>query len=114
MMGLFKKAKPDEAGFYAAATAVEVSEGEITPVKVVGQRLILTRWQGVALAFSALCPHAAADLTGGELHNGRVTCPEHGYKFDVSNGRILYPSDEIYRLQRYETKEKNGQVWVKM
>lgn len=113
-MGLFNKAKRDAAGFYAAATAVAVREGEMTAVKVAGQRLILTRQQGEALAFSALCPHAAADLTRGELHNGRVTCPEHGYKFDVRNGRILYPSDETYRLKRYEVKEEDGQVWVKV
>ncbi len=113
-MGLFNKAKADAAGFYAAATAAAVQEGTMTTVKVAGQRLILTRQQGKALAFSALCPHAAADLSKGQLRNGRVTCPEHGYKFDVCNGRILYPSDENYRLKRYEVKEEDGQVWVKV
>ncbi|MEZ4642856.1 MAG: Rieske (2Fe-2S) protein [Chloroflexota bacterium] len=51
----------------------------------------MTRWQGKLIAFSAVCPHAAADLSQWELHRGKVICPDHEYKFDVGNGRILYP-----------------------
>lgn len=112
-MPFFKKASCDAAGYHATVAAEQVRENEMTPVKVAGQKIILTRWQGMLLGFSALCPHAAADLTAGDLHRGRVTCPEHGYKFDVSNGRICYPPDETYRLRQYEVKEAEGLVWVR-
>ncbi len=113
-MPLFKKAKPDPEGFYTAVPATEVRENEMTAVKIAGQKVILTRQGGKVVAFSALCPHAAADLSGGELHRGRITCPDHGYKFDVGNGRILYPPDENYRLKRYAVKEAEGQVRVQV
>lgn len=113
-MPLFKKAQRDAAGFYPVTSGVSVRENEMTPVKIAGQKVILTRWHGALLAISALCPHAAADLTDGELHQGRITCPDHGYKFDVGNGRILYPPDEPYCLQRYAVKEENGLIWVRV
>lgn len=56
------------------------------------------------MAISSACPHAAADLADGYCHRGRITCPEHDWKFDLKSGRTLYPEDEHLRLKRYETK----------
>ncbi len=113
-MPLFKKAKPDSAGFFPAVSAADVHENEMTAVKIAGKKVILTRWEGKLLAFDAQCPHGAADLSCGEMHRGRIICPDHEYKFDVTNGRILYPTDENYRLKRYAVKEGAGQVWVQL
>ena len=113
-MGLLKRAKADAAGFYTAVAAAAVQENEMTAVKLAGKKVILTRWQGKLIAFSAVCPHAAADLSQGELHRGKVICPDHEYKFDVGNGRILYPPDETYCLRRYTVKEEDGQVLVQL
>ena len=105
---------PDTAGFYTVATADSVLPNQITCVQINDQSLILTRWQGVLLAFSSRCPHASADLAEGDLHRGRITCPDHGYKFDIRNGRILWPPDEVYRLKRFEVREENGLIEVRI
>jgi nitrite reductase/ring-hydroxylating ferredoxin subunit len=105
---------PDEAGFYIVATADAVRSNQITLVQVNDRSVILTRWQGELLAFSNQCPHASADLAEGYLHRGRITCPDHGYKFDISNGRILWPEDEVCRLKRYVVMEENGTVKVRL
>ena len=105
---------PDTAGFYAVATADAVRSNQITLVQVNGQSIILTRWQGELLAFSNECPHASADLAEGYLHRGRITCPDHGYKFDIGNGRTLWPEDEVCRLKCYVVMEENGTVKVRL
>ena len=113
-MATFKKDKPDAAGFYTAVPAPTVRENEMTVVNLGGKKIILTRWAERLAAFDHACPHASADLSKGELHRGRIICPDHEYKFDVGNGRILYPPDETYCLKRYPVKEENGHVKVKV
>lgn len=113
-MAFFKRAKADSAGYYEAAEAATVRENEMTVVKVKGEKVIVTRLQGRLIAFSAICPHAAADLTQGELHRGRVICPDHEYKFDISSGRTLYPPDELYCLKRYPVKEEDGKIKIQL
>ena len=87
---------------------------EMTFVEIDDQRIILTRWRGVVCAFSSYCPHAAADLAKGILYRGRITCPDHGYKFDIGTGRILWPEDEACRLKCYVVKEEAGVIKVKI
>ena len=110
-----RKVQPDDEGFYPSAiTAAEVRENEMCTLKIAGQPVILSRWGGVVYAFSAYCPHAAADLSKGELYKGRIDCPEHGWRFDLQTGRTLYPPDEMCRLKKYPVKEHQGQLLIKI
>lgn len=106
--------QPDPEGFYLAANAADVVDGRITPITLNHTPLILTRIDGSLHAFSALCPHASGDLTQGELHRGRISCPDHSYKFDIRTGRPLWPPDEICRLKKYPTKEENGRIFIRL
>lgn len=115
-MRFFRRgAEVDAEGFVdtgVAATAV-VAEA-ITAVKIQGRNVALTRWEGQLYAFSNICPHAAARLSDGTLSRWKVTCPDHGYCFDIRSGQILWPEDEFYRLPRYPVKEEAGTVRVKL
>lgn len=101
-------------GFSYAATACGIIDGRITPITINNTPIILTRIAGAIHAFSALCPHASGDLTKGELHRGRIACPDHSYKFDIRTGFPIWPPDEVCRLKKFPTKEENGQVFVKV
>lgn len=83
-------------------------------VTVAHRRLIITRFQGRLYAFSTLCPHAAADLSQGQLYRGRIDCPDHGYRFDIRTGRALWPPDEVCRLTHFEVKESAGHILVRL
>jgi nitrite reductase/ring-hydroxylating ferredoxin subunit len=114
-MPFFKpKPEPDSEGFYATVPADAVRQDQITAVHVGGRPLILTRVEGQLHAVSALCPHAAGDLTKGSLYRGRLECPDHHYRFDVRTGRTLWPEDEVCRLKRYTIKVEQGIVKVKL
>ncbi len=114
-MRIFKsKAIPDEEGYFDAVAAASVPAGEMTAVTINGQKLILTRYDNTFYAFNAACPHAAADLTDGWLSRYKVTCPDHDYCFDMRDGRLLWPEDEIYRLQKYDLKEVDGMIKVRL
>jgi nitrite reductase/ring-hydroxylating ferredoxin subunit len=44
---------------------------------------------GVEVEFSASCPHLGGPLDDALVEDGCVTCPWHGYRFDVRTGRCL-------------------------
>ena len=77
----------------------QVRENVINSVEVDGRPVIVTQIDGNLFAFGAKCPHASGDLRAGTLHRGRITCPTHGWKFDIQTGRCY--TDQDCRLRRY-------------
>ena len=61
---------------------------------------------GVPCAIEDACNHAGASLAEGERKGGRVTCPMHGYIFELATGRLIEPrglcGDQRRYLARYE------------
>jgi apoptosis-inducing factor 3 len=106
--------QPDSEGFYQVAAVSEVREGGITAVTIHDTSIILTRINDAIYAFSALCPHASGDLRQGELHRGRIDCPDHGYRFDIRTGHPVWPPDEVCRLKKFSLKQINDQILVKL
>jgi nitrite reductase/ring-hydroxylating ferredoxin subunit len=44
---------------------------------------------GELLAFASICPHMLGPLDRGDIRNGVVECPWHGYRFDVRSGACV-------------------------
>jgi nitrite reductase/ring-hydroxylating ferredoxin subunit len=106
--------QPDAEGFFVAAPATAVQVDRITAVTIAGVPIILTRINGRVYAIGARCPHAAGDLSRGHVRRGQISCPDHGFRFDVRDGRAAWPADEVCRLKRYPVKEENGWLKVKL
>ena len=65
------------------------SVGELSlplDVAVAGRQFILNQMAGELVVYPALCPHQLGPLTGAEIIDGTVSCPWHGYAFDVRTG----------------------------
>jgi nitrite reductase/ring-hydroxylating ferredoxin subunit len=113
-MKLFnRKTTVDADGYHLTVPAAEVKADRITTVTIEGVSVILTRVDGRVHAVSASCPHAAGDLRYGTVRRGQISCPDHGYRFDITSGRAAWPEDEVCRLKRFAVKEKDGMVYVK-
>lgn len=109
-----KKAAADEEGFYdTGLEAAAVQPGKIQVTRINGQKIVVTRYDGQLYAYHSQCPHAAADMSKGEVSRFKAICPDHGYCFDVRNGRILWPEDEPLRLKTYPVKVQDGRVLIK-
>lgn len=81
-------------------------------VEVGQERVVVTRVAGRLCAFNALCPHQLGNLERGFLNNGEIECPVHGWRFDVHNGRSIYPEEDGLRLRRYQIKEESGILYI--
>lgn len=104
----------EKDGFCLAVPASAVHPNQLTPIYLRGVSLLFTRYQGKWIAFCRHCPHASGDFYEGDLIRHKIICPIHNYSFDLLTGAILHPSDENYRLKRYEVQERNGMLWVKL
>lgn len=109
-----RRPKPDTHGYYPCGIGTEsIRSGELKKVSVNNHVLILTKLGDEIIAFSDTCPHGAASLAAGSLSKHKISCPDHGYCFDIRSGRIIWPEDEHYRLHRYEVKVDNNEIKVR-
>lgn len=55
---------------------------------VVGDRIVaLFNVEGTVFALDGVCPHQGGPLGKGKLEGHVVTCPWHGWQFDVRDGQ---------------------------
>ncbi len=53
-------------------------------------RYCLNQWKGEWVVYGATCPHLLGPLGDGKVgEDGSVSCPWHGYRFDIKSGRNL-------------------------
>jgi nitrite reductase/ring-hydroxylating ferredoxin subunit len=57
-----------------------------------------------------MCPHEDVSLEGGDQRDTRVTCPGHGYEFDLATGRCTHDPD--LRLRRYRVTVEDGALYI--
>lgn len=58
------------------------------PAIVGGRPVALFQVDGAIHALDNSCPHGGAALSGGALCGRHVTCPAHGWRFDVTSGAL--------------------------
>lgn len=78
---------------------------------VADDRLVaLYNVEGNFFALDGVCPHQGGPLGNGELAGCVVTCPWHGWQFDVTTGKHrISPS---VTQPRFATRVEDGGVWV--
>lgn len=67
-------------------------------VKVLGEELVLFRDEHGAVGLLGLhCPHRAASLEYGDIEDGGLRCPYHGWLFDVRGRCLEMPAEPAER-----------------
>ena len=100
-------------------TTAEVSLGSVTSVQesvpfsfeLQKQRYRLVDIDGQLVAHAATCPHMLGPLHEATIEHGQVTCPWHGYRFDVITRECT--SGQQCKLSRAPTivvNEERGEV----
>jgi nitrite reductase (NADH) small subunit len=78
---------------------------------VAGERVVaLFNASGEFFALDGVCPHQGGPLSEGELSGCVVTCPWHGWQFDVRTGQHQFSRSVVQ--PRFETKIEDGSVWA--
>lgn len=67
----------------------ECPPGKIKGAQLGGKRVFIANVDGAFYACGARCTHMGGPLDEGKLEANVVTCPWHGSRFDVSNGKVV-------------------------
>jgi len=74
-----------------AAALADVTPGAPHLVVADDMRLVLVRVGDRIHALAGTCTHRGGPLADGRLSGARLTCPWHGWMFDVRTGQCLFP-----------------------
>lgn len=69
--------------FITVAHRHEIPEGEAIAVRVNDERVAVFNVDGSFYAISDMCAHAGGPLSEGWVDDKKVTCPWHGWQFDL-------------------------------
>ena len=72
--------------FVKVASTKELVPGSCKTVEVSGSRIALFNVAGKFYAMDDTCAHRGGPLGEGNLDGAIVTCPWHGWQYDVSSG----------------------------
>jgi nitrite reductase/ring-hydroxylating ferredoxin subunit len=91
--------------------------GELPPrqgrqITVDGRWIAIFNVDGSYHAVDATCLHRGGPLAEGHLRGCVVTCPWHGWQFDVSTGALV--QDPTVGVTRHETRIVGDAVQVRL
>ncbi len=103
--------------WYVIGRSIEVKPKKIVSLTRFGQPIVLWRDRdGKLIVMNDRCPHRFAKLSLGELKDGKLVCPFHGFQFDPEGSCQMVP--ELGRavpklcVKTYSVVEKKGWIWM--
>lgn len=79
----------DKGNWVAAGLLSEIPEGAVRSTIIGGEKVLLSRNGATVTCFQNACAHLGFPIHDGEIDNGIITCPHHGFQYDLSSGECL-------------------------
>jgi nitrite reductase/ring-hydroxylating ferredoxin subunit len=96
--------------FVKMATLEELPPGSAIEVEHEGRIYALFNLGGTIRAIDGICPHQGGPLAEGLTEGTVVTCPWHGWQFDLRDGTM--PSGSRIKQAVFEVKIEGQDVLV--
>ena len=87
-----------------------IADGESLECVAADKIIALFRIENEFHAIDGICPHHGGPLGQGSVEGCIVSCPWHGWKFDVTSG-AYQSSDEMFQ-RTYPVQIENERVFV--
>jgi nitrite reductase (NADH) small subunit len=96
--------------FVLAAKIADVPAGAVHEFQVAGKALALANVAGKFFAINNTCLHRGGPLGQGSLQGSIVTCPWHGWEYDVTTGKLL--QNPSMGVACYPTEVRGEEIFV--
>lgn len=90
----------------------DMKDGEARVVEANGNAIALYRVNGEFFATTNTCIHKGGPLGEGFLNDDVITCPWHGWQFNVKTG--VSPVNPAAKIETYKVHVKDGEVFVEV
>ena len=98
------------AEFKKITTINEIPAGQGKIFEIDGNFIAVWNLSGNFFAFQNVCPHRGGPVGEGELEGNVITCPWHGWSFDITTGASMI--NPAAKLTRYEVQVEGSDVKV--
>lgn len=96
--------------FMRVTDTTDVKPGHGIVAEVSGKTLAVFNVDGTYYALDNTCTHRGGPLGEGELEGSIVTCPWHGWQYDVATGICV--ANPSAKVERYEVQIEGTEVKV--
>ena len=96
--------------FVKVATKSELNSGSAKKVEVNGCEIALFNVDGSFYAIEDVCKHRGGPLSEGSCEEKIVTCPWHGWQYDVTSGACL--TNPSVNQIKYSVKVEGDDILV--
>jgi nitrite reductase/ring-hydroxylating ferredoxin subunit len=96
--------------FLRAARKDEIPAGTVREFQVDGKTLAISNVEGTFYAINNTCLHRGGPLGEGELKGKVVTCPWHGWQYDVSTGKAAM--NPAVAVVCFPVEVRGEDIWV--
>jgi nitrite reductase/ring-hydroxylating ferredoxin subunit/Fe-S cluster biogenesis protein NfuA len=99
-------------GWLQACTLAELAEGGVRELVIDGEHVLLAAHGNAVTCFQNACAHLGLELHEGEVSDGIITCPHHGFEYDLATGECL-TAPEV-QLQSHGVRVVGQRVEVRL
>lgn len=98
--------------YKTVANTSEVQPGQGKIVEVDGNSIAVWNISGNFFAFQNICPHRGGPVGEGEVEGTTITCPWHGWSFELTSGAS--PINPAAKLTKYDVKVEGDDIKVNL
>lgn len=88
----------------------EIKEGGARTMRVLARSVAVFRINGNLYGLEADCKHMRASIASGKIEGTIVTCPAHGWRYDITTGDCL--NEPWAKLKTYGIDIEDGNVYI--
>ena len=103
---------PEPTSEFRVGSLAAVTAGAAVLAKAGGIEVALFLCHGKVVATQGQCPHAEGPLHEGDVEGSVLTCPWHGWSFDLDTGTSL--EDDTITLTRYSVRIDGDDIMVSL
>lgn len=92
------------------AEVSEIPAGTVKHILVHDKPMALCNVEGSFYAINAICAHMGGPLSNGQLDGCVISCPWHGWTYDVRTGLADHPGG--HSISAYEVRVDGNEIWV--
>jgi len=96
--------------FVTVADLSELKPGDCKTVEADGRTIAIFNVAGAVYALDNVCLHQGGPLGDGDLDGDIVTCPWHGWQYNVCTGELC--GDAASRVATYAVKIEGSAIKV--
>lgn len=95
---------------HRVGSLTELRKGQALGVTIAGRDVAVFDVNGDIVATSGKCLHAGGPLCKGTISGTTLTCPWHGWSYDLTTG--VCEEDPDLRLERFEVQIEGDNIFV--